>query len=154
MIFSSIHANDDTSRYPEAIRRAIDYLASNDFMSMETGVYELDGKRMYAQVMDTQTDVFEERRPEFHKKYIDVQFLCSGEERLGFTPDNGSYETCESIEERDLYLLSSVDNEGFITAVPGCYSIFFPNDIHRPGIAVNEPMKIRKVVVKVSTELL
>ncbi len=48
----------------------------------------------------------------------------------------------------------SVENEGFITSTPGCFCVFFPTDIHRPQGADGEPMKVRKVVVKVSTELL
>lgn len=154
MIFSSIYARDDTSKYPAALQRAIEYLRSNDFLKMEPGVYEIDGKRMYAQVFDALTGPFEEKRPEFHKKYIDVQFLCSGIEKLGYAPDCGGYALAEAIEERDLYFVESVDNESFLTAVPGCYSIFFPNDIHRPAISVQEPTKIRKVVLKVSMELL
>lgn len=154
MIFSSIHANDDIKKYPQAIQTAIEYLKANDFTAMETGVYEIQGKDIYAQVMDAQTGAYEEKRPEVHEKYIDVQFLASGREKLGFTPDTGSYEVDERFDERDLIFYKSVENEGFIEATPGCYSIFFPADVHRPGIAAAEPMKIRKVVVKVSVALL
>ncbi len=155
MIFSSIYANDDTSKYPAAIQKAIKYLKSNDFTKMETGVYEIDGKRMFAQVMDTVTGPLDENhRPEFHKNYIDVQFVADGEEKIGFTPDYGKYELDEGIEERDLYFVKSVENEGFLISTSGCYSMFFPNDVHRPALAVNEPKTIRKVVVKVSLELL
>ena len=35
--------------------------------------------------------VLYEKRPEVHEKYLDVQFLASGREKLGFTPDTGSY---------------------------------------------------------------
>lgn len=154
MIFSSIYAKDDVNKYPKAIQTAIEYLKSNDFVAMEPGVYEIQGKDIYAQVFDTETGVAAERRPEVHEKYIDVQFLASGEEKLGFTPDTGKYEVDERIDERDLIFYKSVENEGFIVATPGCYSMFFPEDVHRPAVAVNEPMKVRKVVVKVSVALL
>lgn len=154
MIFSSIYANDDIKKYPKAIQTAIEYLKSHDFTAMETGVYEIQGKEIYAQVMDAQTAPAEEKRPEVHEKFIDVQFLASGKERLGFTPDTGKYEVDERFDERDLIFYKSVENEGFIEATPGCYSVFFPTDVHRPAVAAGEPMKIRKVVVKVSTALL
>lgn len=121
---------------------------------MEPGVYEIQGNEIYAQVFDTVTAPAEEKRPEVHEKFIDVQFLVSGRERLGFTPDTGSYETEERLEEKDLIFYKTVENEGFVEAVPGCYSIFFPADVHRPAVAAGEPMKIRKVVVKVSVALL
>lgn len=153
MIFSTIYAKDGTDRYPKAIQTALEYLKANDFMELEPGVYEIQGKDIYAQVMDTETAPADTRRPEAHERYIDVQFLASGRERLGFTPDTGSYEVDERIGDKDLIFYKSVEGEGFIEAVPGCYSIFFPEDIHRPAVAAGEPMTIRKVVVKVSVTL-
>lgn len=154
MIFSTIHTNDCVSSYPKAIQTAINYLKSNDFTKMETGAYEIEGKDIYAQVMDATTKPFAETRAEFHKKYIDVQFLVSGEERLGFAPDTGSFELEEGNDDRDIYFYKSVTNEGFIDATPGCYSIFFPWDVHRPALQINQPTAIRKVVVKVNVALL
>ncbi len=154
MIFSSIYSNDDFSAYPAAIRRVIDYLKSNDFVNMETGVYDLEGKDIYVQVMDAETGPVSEKRPESHEKYLDVQFLVTGEEKLGFTPNTGAYEVDEFIEERDLIFYKKVENEGFVYAVPGCFSIFFPQDIHRPAVAADQPMTIRKVVVKVKASLI
>ena len=154
MISSSIYAKDDFGKYPKAIQTALDYLRSNDFTKMETGVYEIQGKDIYAQVMDAQTGDISEKRPEVHEKYIDVQFLASGKERLGFTPDTGKYEVEERFDDRDLIFYKSVENEGFIEAVPGCFNIFFPADVHPPAVASGEPMTIRKVVVKVSVALI
>lgn len=154
MIFSSIHSKDDFTNYPKAVQRALNYLKENDFTAMEPGVYEIEGKLMYAQVFDAETGPVSEKRPEVHEKYLDVQFLASGREKLGITPDTGNYEIDEKIEERDLIFYKSVENEGFITAAPGCFCVFFPSDVHRPACADGEPMTVRKVVVKVSTELL
>lgn len=154
MIFSSIYAKDDVSKYPQAIQTAIAYLKANDFIHMEPGVYEIQGKDIYAQVFDAETGPVSEKRPEVHEKYVDVQFLASGREKLGFTPDTGRYEVDERIGERDLIFYKSVENEGFIEAAPGCYSIFFPADVHRPACAAGEPMTVRKVVVKVAVAVL
>lgn len=154
MIFSSIYAKDNVEKYPKAIQTALEYLKANDFTAMETGVYEIQGKDIYAQVMDAQTAPADTKRPEVHEKYIDVQFLASGKERLGFTFDTGSYEVDERLGDKDLIFYKSVENEGYIDAVPGCYSIFFPEDVHRPAVAAGEPMTIRKVVVKVSVALI
>ena len=116
MIFSSIYAKDDAKKYPNAIQTALDYLKTHDFTAMETGVYEIQGKDIYAQVMDAQTGAVEEKRPEVHEKFVDVQFLASGKEKLGFTPDTGKYEVDERFDERDLIFYKSVENEGFIEA--------------------------------------
>ena len=154
MIFSSINSNDDYKNYPEAVQRAINYLKNNDFVAMEPGVYEIEGKKMYAQVFDAETEPAEKKRPEVPEKFLDVQFLASGREKLGFTPDTGNYEVDERFDERDLIFYKSVENEGYITATPGCFCVFFPSDVHRPAVADGEPMTVRKVVVKVSIDLL
>ena len=102
MIFTSIYANDDHKAYPEVIRKMIAYLKENDFTAMEPGVYELQGKDIYVQVFDAETGPADEKRPESHEDYLDIQFLASGEEKLGFTPNTGKYEVAEHILERDL----------------------------------------------------
>lgn len=154
MIFSSIYQEDEYKNYPMAIQKAVDYLKSHDFNAMETGVYEIDGRDMYAQVMDTETGPASERRPEVHEKYLDVQFLASGRERLGFTRDTGKYEVDQRFQERDLIFYKKVENEGFIESQPGCFCVFFPSDVHRPAVESGSPMTVRKVVVKVRTTLL
>jgi YhcH/YjgK/YiaL family protein len=154
MIFSSIHAKQDESTYPAAIQRALNYLRDNDFNQMEPGVYEIEGKKMYAQVFDAVPKPKEELRPEVHEKYIDVQFIASGKEQMGFCPDLGKFEVDERIDERDLIFYKAVANEGYITATEGCYCVFFPSDVHRPSILLDNCTSVRKVVLKVSLELL
>ena len=156
MISSSIYVDDVRHCYPAAIQKALEYLKENadKFADMETGVYEIQGKDIYAQVMDCTTVPVEKGRPEVHARYVDVQFVATGRELLGFTPDTGKYEVDEHFEERDLTFYKAVENEGFIEARPGCYNIFFPTDVHRPGCISGESMTLRKVVVKVAVSLL
>lgn len=154
MIFSSIYAEDDCSKYPLAIQKAIHYLKTHDFHSMETGDYEIEGEKMFAKVFDITSKKMEQTHPEFHEKYIDVQYWVSGEELCGIAPAAGKGRVIEADEPQDLYFLEAVEGEGFIKARKGCYAVFFPNDVHRPGLAVGQPLTYRKVVVKVSTELI
>ena len=94
------------------------------------------------------TEDVADRRPESHEKYLDVQFLVSGRERLGFTKNTGNYKVAEHIKERDLIFYEAVESR------PGCFCVFFPSDIHRPQVISGEAMNLRKVVVKVSVALL
>lgn len=149
MIASSVYAGDDLKKYPEKIRTAIEYLKSHDFMNMVPGEYEIRGREIYAQVFDLVTAPKEEKKPEAHKNYIDVQYLADGEELLGFVSDTGDYKAESEKPENDIVFYEAVEGESFIHALPGSYTIFFPQDIHRPGVMADHPMKIRKVVVKV-----
>ena len=154
MIFSSLKANDDSSKYPEAIRTALSYLSSHDFMKMEAGTFPISGKNIYAMLMDIKTKPVEEKRPESHKKYIDVQYIVKGKEMQGIAPDCGNETVVDCKEENDIYFYASVKNESFVIVDEGSYTIYFPNDIHRPGCSVSEPEDVRKVVIKVNVDLL
>ena len=54
-----------------------------------------------------------------------------------------------------MYIINESVDEGHIHCPEGYYTVFFPSDIHRPLLAVDDkPIKIRKVVVKVHVSLL
>ena len=155
MIFSSIYANDDLSKYPEAIRKAIEYAANTDFDALEDGRQEIDGDNMFANLFHLTSKPVEQTHPELHKKYIDVQYWICGEELCGVATANGIGACIEEHDDQDLYFYDGVEAESFLHATKGCYAVFFPNDAHRPGVAFDgKPIEYRKVVVKVSTDLL
>ena len=155
MIFSNIQSRDDLSKYPEAIAKAIRYAAQTNFDALEDGNHEIDGDRMFAKLVHLTSKPVEETHPELHKKYIDVQFWLGGEELFGIAPADGVGSLVGEDEKEDVYFYDSVAGESFMHAWKGCYAVFFPNDAHRPGvIAGDKPMSYRKVVVKVSVDLL
>lgn len=154
MIYSSIHANDDWSKYPAAIQRALTYLTTTDVASLPPADYPIEGDKMFAKVFDNTSKAVAETHPELHRKYIDIQFFVTGGELMGICPRKKDYEAVEVHEDQDLYFLGDVEGEQFLRMEPGDYIILFPNDVHRPGIAEKEPQTYRKVVVKVSMDLL
>lgn len=44
---------------------------------------EIDGKNIFAQIIDMTTRDAAENRPEVHRRYLDIQFLAWGEETIG-----------------------------------------------------------------------
>lgn len=149
MFYSSIYANDDLGKYPNGIRKAIKYLKETDFSRMEPGRYEIEGENIYALLMDIETAPVEKKRPESHKDYLDVQYIFSGCEKQGFAPDCGQAELIESKPEKDIFFYAAYKSESFVIMPAGSYTVYFPNDLHRPGCAVDGPEKVRKVVIKV-----
>jgi YhcH/YjgK/YiaL family protein len=49
--------------------------------ALEPGVVEIDGKNIFAQIIDLTTRDAAENRPEVHRRYLDIQFLAWGEEK-------------------------------------------------------------------------
>lgn len=154
MIFGHI-SNPNPCTFPAAIEKALNFLRTTNFQQLETGVVEIEGRDIYAQILDLTTKPKAENPPEVHRRYIDIQFLASGEEIIGVAADCGSNEISQSLlEERDIIFYHQMENESEIIMKPGSYAIFFPQDVHRPACIYNDVSQIRKVVVKVKVESL
>lgn len=156
MIFGHInHAEEALAVLPPPLQRAIRHLKTTDFAALPTGNYDLEGKDMIVQVIDMTTKPVEENRPEVHRKYIDVQFLCHGSERIGVADDTGRNVVAKDmLAERDLLFYEGMENESTLQMHPGNFAVFFPWDVHRPACHAGQPAPIRKVVVKVALALL
>jgi len=89
MFFGNINQLGIEKIYPAPIRKALEYLKANDFTSMQTGVYEIDGKNIFAQVMEAQTDTVDRKKPEIHRQYVDLQYAPGGNEKIGVAVDSG-----------------------------------------------------------------
>lgn len=154
MIFASTNAVECPCKYPAAIQTALKWIADNDVTRMEAGTYEIQGKDIYAMIQDITTQPAEVRRPERHNIYLDIQYIVSGVERMGYVPYTGAEAVLEDPEGKDATFYKDLVGETFVDVTPGCYCIFFSNDIHRPGCAAGEPGNVRKVVVKVKQNIL
>ena len=154
MIFDCASALKNPCKYPAAIETGLKWIADNDVAHMEAGTYELQGEDIYAMIQDFTTQPAEVRRPERHNDYLDIQYIVSGVERMGYVPYTGREAVEEDPEGKDVTFYRDLVGEAFMDVTPGCYCIFFSHDIHRPGCAAGEPAAVRKVVVKVRQSLL
>jgi len=91
---------------------------------------------------------------ESHIKYIDFQFIVSGEEIIEVVHTDLLEVNSEYNEEGDYSLYKTGPNSSKIIMQRGDLSIFFPKDGHMPGIQRGEiPEKVLKVVVKIPCHL-
>ncbi|MBI9111926.1 YhcH/YjgK/YiaL family protein [Maridesulfovibrio ferrireducens] len=138
-----------------AWEKAFEFLRELD-ISIEPGRCVIDGEKVFAQVSEYHTKLQDEGRFEAHRKYVDIQFLLSGREILGWA-DLPSLET-EIIydPERDVEFLKPLPvTPSLSRLVPGMFMAFFPEDGHMPGLAVgNKPEAVKKVVVKIAVSAL
>ena len=114
---------------------------------MELGKYEIDGDNIFALVNEYNTKDESEGKLEAHKKYIDVQFVAKGSELMGYAPLENQKVIDEYSEQNDITFFSG--EKSFTQVDEGMFAIFFPTDVHLPGIKVNEKSYVKKVVIKV-----
>lgn len=155
MIYSSINSNFNIEYYHKIITDAIVFFKRTDFSKIEEGEYDIKGRDIFFQVKDIMTKPINEAKPEIHRKYIDVQFLYKGTERIGVVDDTGNNQIAEDyLEERDILFYKDIENETFINMTEGDFCVFFPSDVHRPACERDGQSMIRKVVYKINVDLL
>ena len=156
MIFGNIKDLEKTlETCDKAVGKALIYLRDHDFKTMKDGKYEIEGDTIYAKLQRYMTKPIEECRPEAHKKYIDVQFLVEGREELGWCAYSPDLRTISSYDGReDVAFFEQLVPESSIILQPGDFAVLYPNDVHRPQVAIDSiPSQVTKVVVKVAVDL-
>jgi YhcH/YjgK/YiaL family protein len=103
-----------------------------------------------ARVMSYLTEPAEQRRWESHRRYLDIQYLVSGLECIPVAPIGALPVATPYDDEQDVsfYADGSAPTPSLVLEA-GMFAIFFPQDAHRPNIAVTAPVATRKIVVKV-----
>ena len=62
-----------------SFEQAFTFLRSTDLKSLPTGRISIDGDAIYALVQEYQTKPVDQGKWESHKRYIDIQYIVSGE---------------------------------------------------------------------------
>ncbi len=156
MIYGSLkNIEAEYSYLPEAILKGLRFIRDTDLESLEYGSHELQGRDIFVQVMDKETKAYEECLPEVHVKYIDIHTVAYGTEKFGFANETGNNKVKEDLlAERDLLFYENCENENFVTINKDDFVLVFPKDVHRPAGAVDKPMNIKKIVVKIKMDLI
>jgi biofilm protein TabA len=135
---------------PPRVRQALEYLRTTDMAAVALGRHELDGDRLFALVQEYTTRPPDTCVWEAHRKYIDVQYVVQGAERMGHARLGQVAERAAYDPARDVVFFEPGNR--FVTVGAGTFAIFGPDDVHAPCAAVADPLPVRKVVVKAAIE--
>ena len=130
------------------LAQAFEFLRTFDLLRAEPGRHEIAGDDVFALLQEYRTKPESEGVWESHRRYLDVQYVIAGVERMGYSNLRSLTPRDEYNAERDLIFH---DGEGsFVTVPAGMFTIFLPQDGHMPCLAAGEPSLVRKVVIKVA----
>lgn len=133
--------------------KAFDFIKKATSENLPAGKYEIDGSNIYAMVQEYKTKAPEEAKFEAHRKYIDIQYIISGVEKMEMIDVSKATEITEYDAEKDFQFFDYGN-----TAVLGCFededfAVFFPQDVHKPGMAVDSGSSaVKKIVVKIKVD--
>ena len=140
---------DNYSIYSEVnpeIKKSLEFLSNGKFEDKESGRYDLDNG-IYYMVQEIQSRAEHEVFFEAHRKYIDIQFLISGEELHGYAPLSTMKIRDPYDDEKDIAFYNGTGS--VLSLSPGSFVIYFPSDAHKPALMIHKPMMVKKIVVKI-----
>lgn len=110
---------------------------------------EIEGESIYARFQRYTSTPRDGRFYEAHRRYIDIQYIASGSERILVTDLAGLEEQTPYDRERDVAFYHQTAGTDLLLRA-GDFAIFYPHDAHLPMIPAADPAEVRKVVVKVA----
>jgi YhcH/YjgK/YiaL family protein len=136
------------NRNKEIWDKAFVFLNRKDLNTLAPGNYPLDGKKVYAIVSKYDSKDMDKTKWESHRKYIDLQYLISGKEKIGVAPVSQAKVTEAYNDAQDIAHYESAGK--YYVAEPGTFFLFFPQETHRPSIKVDGSVPVKKLVIKIS----
>jgi biofilm protein TabA len=150
MIVSDLKHIEQQVPMTPGLKKALDFLRRQDVRGLPEGKAEIEGDRVYAVIQRYATIKTEAPKFEFHRKYIDVQFIASGEETIGWTPAESMTITEAYDADKDICFGTATGTWTRVRLRAGQLAVLRPEDGHAPKLASASPSSVMKIVVKIA----
>lgn len=133
------------------LEKVAEFMEKFNTENLPDGNYEIDGDRVFASIQSYRTkQQTAEMMFEAHKKYIDVQYIVSGMEKIRWA----KLSSVDLVEEhyskgKDIAFYEG-DARFDFTLTKGTFLLLFPEDAHLPGLSADKDCNTRKIVFKVA----
>lgn len=147
MIFGNINHLKEYPFLEKQIQECFAYAKEHDLASYEKGSHEIDGDRLFVNIVEYATTIPEERFWEAHKKYLDVHLMIHGTEQIDLNFIQNM--DVKEFVEKDDFLPMDGDKNSSVILRDGDFLICYPSDGHRTAVEVNGSKQIKKAIFKV-----
>lgn len=130
------------------ITEAIEYLSKQDLANMPAGKYQVNDD-FYYMVQEYVSRSEADCHLESHQKYVDIQWIISGVEAIDCVSVEGLEVDKEYNPEKDVAFWKEPANMMRCVLNGGSYVVLWPENAHKPCIAVGTPAQVKKIVAKV-----
>jgi biofilm protein TabA len=145
IVVSLKHLPDLFSLHPR-FKNAFEFLQHVERNGIPEGHFELEGNDLFALVSSLEGNKEGKSPLEIHKHYIDIQYIISGVDHIGWRESETCEKNLKPYEEKDDKALFTDTPSTFVDVHSGQCAIFFQSDAHAP---MNGPGWVKKVIVKV-----
>ena len=149
MVFDSLKNCEQYYSLHPLFEKAFEFIKKAEAEKLPIGKYEIEGKELYAMVQEYTSKAPEDAKNEGHRNYIDIQYVCSGEEVIEVIDITKAIPKQNYNPEKDVEHYENAPKAVRCIMGGEDYTILFPHDIHRPGLTFEKAVPVRTVVVKV-----
>lgn len=147
MIFDTLNNRNTYDSLHAGVAKGLALVAELDFSKYDEGKHEVPNSDIFFLIQPYDTSKTE-TVGEAHRKYIDIQYMIEGTERVGVATLSPNSREVEAYPERDAWFYS--DEQQYLTLHTGEFMVFYPHDIHAPSLVANgKSCTVKKCVVKV-----
>lgn len=147
MIFGNINNKNELSFLGSSLLMCLDYADTHDLLSLETGRHEIDGDRLFVNIVSYTTTRPEDRFWEAHRSYLDLHLMLRGTEQIDLNFIQNMVQK-DFVEQDDFLPLEGEKNSSVILR-PGDFLVCYPSDGHRTAVAPETPETIKKAIFKI-----
>ena len=149
MILDTLENAARYAGFKAGISEGFGFLDQPGVAELEPGKYEISDGLVFAIVEKNDGRKVEDGKLEAHRNYLDIQYIISGDESMGWSPLSDLSSSSNGYDaERDLEFFDGAP-QALVKVPPGSFTIFLPTDAHLPGIGTGP---IHKIVVKVAMD--
>lgn len=123
------------------------FITENDLLSLKVGAYQL-GDGVYVNIDSYETSSVEVRKYESHKKYIDIQYIISGREKIYLSEIKSLKAASDYDETKDIQFFESSESGKSEIVEAGDYLVIKPLVAHMPCVCIDKPELVKKAVFK------
>jgi len=149
MIIDHIQNADRYAALHPAFAKAFAFLRQAGLEQFKEGRREIDGDRLYAIAVVGEGRSKAEALLEGHRRYIDVQFLVSGADCMGWRSAHACSKVNKPYDDKGDAILWSDKSALWVDVPAGHFAIFWPHDAHAPMFGQG---RMHKAIVKVAVE--
>ncbi len=150
MLISSIKNHKNILKFFPQLETIFDFIIKNISSQTADGKINITNE-IFATVQTCQPKPKNEQVLEKHKKYIDLQYIISGSDKIGWKFYDKNFKVLKRYNSKKDIAFYSDTPDTFIHLKKGEFAIFFPEDTHAPLCGEKS---VKKCIVKIPVQSL
>lgn len=150
MIYGQLDKLEEYISEESGLSAVVSFLKENDLIALSVGRHEINGKFLYVNIDEYDTQLFKDRNYEIHQQYIDVQCILDGQESIYIEKGINLEEKVSYDAEKDIVFLQDGMDAVEVKMHANDFLVIYPEEAHKPCVQLEQPCHVKKAVFKIA----